>query len=239
MAASPRWSARSAAPAMAATRRLQLAAEEGGTTALMLRRWRKSGRAIRSAPPSAAVTRWRLACVPSARLPVAGGRPPPLARSPSPASAAASLIDWIVETPDAEARLALPARLCAPTGSGDRRGAQRGLIPPRGSRGRGTPCRCHRGGVRGREPCSARRGGPSTALRAVPLPGEAGEDTAALRAPGFRPGAALVVGRGRSARPPRVRRPGDGHRRAQRPPASLVAAACPRRARSASSPAWR
>ena len=69
--------------AMPATRRLQLAAEEGGTLALMLRRWRGSGEDP-LAVPSAAVTRWRLACAPSAPLPVAGDRPPPLAPRPRP-----------------------------------------------------------------------------------------------------------------------------------------------------------
>ena len=57
--------------AMAATRRLQLAAEEGGTMALMLRRWRRSGDDPLGLP-SAAVTRWRIACAPSAPLPVPG-----------------------------------------------------------------------------------------------------------------------------------------------------------------------
>ena len=92
---------------MPATRRLQLAAEEGGTPALMLRRWRGSGEDP-LAPPSAAVTRWRLACVPSSPLPVPGiGRPRwrlALARQRGGAP-----FDLIVETPDAEARLALPA----------------------------------------------------------------------------------------------------------------------------------
>lgn len=92
---------------MPATRRLQLAAEEGGTPALMLRRWRGGGEDPLS-PPSAAVTRWRLACAPSAPLPVAGiGRPRwrlALARQRGGAP-----FDLIVETPDAEARLALPA----------------------------------------------------------------------------------------------------------------------------------
>jgi protein ImuA len=90
---------------MPATRRLQLAAEEGGTPALMLRRWRGGGEDP-LAPPSAAVTRWRLACAPSAPLPVAGiGRPRwrlALARQRGGAP-----FDLIVETPDAEARLAL------------------------------------------------------------------------------------------------------------------------------------
>jgi protein ImuA len=93
---------------MPATRRLQLAAEEGGTPALMLRRWRKSGDDPLE-PPSAAVTRWRLACLPSSPLPVPGiGRPRwrlTLARQRGGAP-----FDLIVEIPDAEARLALPSQ---------------------------------------------------------------------------------------------------------------------------------
>jgi protein ImuA len=94
--------------AMPATRRLQLAAEEGGTLALLLRRWRGSGEDP-LAPPSAAVTRWRLACAPSSPLAVAGiGRPRwrlALARQRGGAP-----FDLLVETPDAEARLALPSQ---------------------------------------------------------------------------------------------------------------------------------
>jgi protein ImuA len=93
--------------AMAATRRLQLAAEEGGTAALMLRRWRKAD-ADPLAPPSAAVTRWRLACAPSAPLPFPGiGRARwrvELARQRGGAPHS-----WLLEAPDAEARLALSA----------------------------------------------------------------------------------------------------------------------------------
>ena len=92
---------------MPATRRLQLAAEEGGTPALMLRRWRGGGEDPLS-PTSAAVTRWRLACVPSSPLPVAGiGRPRwrvILARQRGGAP-----FDLIMESPDAEGRLALSA----------------------------------------------------------------------------------------------------------------------------------
>lgn len=97
---------------MASARRLQLAAEDKGTTALLLRRWRKTG-SDPLAAPSSAVTRWQIGCVPSAPLPFEGlgracwrvalarqrGGPPHV---------------WILETPDAEARLALFAR------SGDR-----------------------------------------------------------------------------------------------------------------------
>jgi protein ImuA len=92
---------------MTATRRLQLAAEEGGTMALMLRRWRRSGEDPLDAP-SAAVTRWRIACAPSAPLPVAGvGRPRwrlALARQRG-----GEPHHWTMEGPDHEGRLAHPA----------------------------------------------------------------------------------------------------------------------------------
>jgi len=93
--------------AMASTRRLQLAAEEGGTTALMLKRWRRSAEDSLAAP-SAAVTRWRIACVPSGQLPADGvGRPRwriELARQRG-----GSPFHLIMEGNDAEGRLALPA----------------------------------------------------------------------------------------------------------------------------------
>ncbi|HEY5711049.1 MAG TPA: protein ImuA [Allosphingosinicella sp.] len=97
---------------MASTRRLQLCAEESGTATLMLRRWRKAD-CDPLLIPSAAVTRWRIGCAPSSALPFAGlGRARwrvALARQRGgPAH------DWLLEAPDAEARLALPAR------SGDR-----------------------------------------------------------------------------------------------------------------------
>lgn len=94
--------------AMASTRRLQLAAEEGGTTALMLKRWRRSG-ADPLAATSAAFTRWRLACAPSAPLAVPGlGRPRwtvALVRQRG-----GEPFELLLEAPDEEARLALPAR---------------------------------------------------------------------------------------------------------------------------------
>jgi protein ImuA len=62
--------------AAVASRRLQLAAERSGITAFLLRRWRDGGQATRERVlPNAAVTRWRIAAVPSS--------PPPI---PSPAS---------------------------------------------------------------------------------------------------------------------------------------------------------
>ena len=89
---------------MAATRRLQLAAEEGGATALMLKRWRKTDPL---GLPSAAVTRWRIACAPSGKLPAAGvGRPRwqvELARQRG-----GEAFHLIMEGTDETGRLALP-----------------------------------------------------------------------------------------------------------------------------------
>jgi protein ImuA len=108
---------------MAATRRLQLAAEEGGTMALMLKRWRRSGEDP-LALPSAAVTRWRLAPVPSAPLAVPGvGRARwrlELARQRG-----GEPFTLNVEAPDEEARLALfaGARHRASAQDGARRAA--------------------------------------------------------------------------------------------------------------------
>src|SRR3984893_16832841 len=51
---------------MVASRRLQLAAERSGITAFLMRRWRDGGQAARErALPNAAVTRWRIAALPS------------------------------------------------------------------------------------------------------------------------------------------------------------------------------
>jgi protein ImuA len=92
---------------MTATRRLQLAAEEGGTAALLLRGWRKA-EADPLAAPSAACTRWRIGCAPSEPLPFPGiGRARwrvELARQRG-----GPPHHWLLEVPDAEARLALPA----------------------------------------------------------------------------------------------------------------------------------
>lgn len=92
---------------MTATRRLQLAAEEGGSTALLLRRWRRAGQDPLAAP-SVAVTRWQIGCAPSAALPVAGvGRPRwhvALVRQRG-----GEPHRWTLEGCDAQGRLALPA----------------------------------------------------------------------------------------------------------------------------------
>jgi protein ImuA len=93
--------------AMASTRRLQLAAEEGGVTALMLKRWRRNGEDPLGLP-SSAMTRWRIACAPSSPLPVAGiGRA--RWRVELVRQRGGEPFTWILEGSDAEGRLALPA----------------------------------------------------------------------------------------------------------------------------------
>ena len=99
---------------MAATRRLQLAAEEGGTPAFLLRRWRRLG-ADPLAVPSAAFTRWRIGCAPSASLPFGIGPFEGIGR----ARWQVVLVrqrggpphQWLLEAPDGEACFALPAAL--------------------------------------------------------------------------------------------------------------------------------
>jgi len=57
-----------ARPTMTASRRLRLAAESGGTPALILRR----GPVVASDPPTSATTRWRISVLPSAPRPAPG-----------------------------------------------------------------------------------------------------------------------------------------------------------------------
>ena len=77
---------------MVASRRLQLAAERSGITAFLLRRWRDGGQAARErALPNAAVTRWRIAALPSRPMRGrAGGRASAVAGRAACAAAAAS-----------------------------------------------------------------------------------------------------------------------------------------------------
>jgi protein ImuA len=99
---------------LTASRRLQLAAESSGAIAFVLRRARRTG-AIDLGEPTAAVTRWRVACLPS---------PPPLPHAPeTPGLGRArwrlDLLrvrggephSWIVEACDAQGRLRLAADL--------------------------------------------------------------------------------------------------------------------------------
>lgn len=95
---------------MTASRRLQLAAEEGGTLGLVLRRWRRPAEAADFGQPTAARTRWRVSALPSAPLLVPGmGRARwlvELVRARAGGSA-----DVVVEACDEAGRLALPAPL--------------------------------------------------------------------------------------------------------------------------------
>lgn len=87
------------------TRRLQLAAEEGGTMALMLRRWRKGDPLTE---PSTAVTRWRVGSTPSEPVSVPG-----IGRARWSVECArqrgGDAFSLILESCDAQGRLALPA----------------------------------------------------------------------------------------------------------------------------------
>ena len=110
---------------MAATRRLQLAAEESGTPALLLRRWRRTA-VDPLAAPSAAVTRWRIGVAPSAPLPFGidpfEGIGRPCWRVALVRQRGGPSFEWLLEAPDAEARFAL----FAPSGDReDRRSGER------------------------------------------------------------------------------------------------------------------
>ncbi|HMD63883.1 MAG TPA: damage-inducible protein [Stellaceae bacterium] len=95
-----------------ASRRLQLAAERSGITAFLLRRWRDGGQAARErALPNAAVTRWRIAALPSQppRGEPGGGSPRwrvelLRCRGGEPAC-------WEMEVPDATDHVSLAAAL--------------------------------------------------------------------------------------------------------------------------------
>jgi protein ImuA len=103
------------------TRRLQLAAEEGGTMALLLHRWRKGDPL---AEPSSALTRWRIGSAPSASLPVPGvGRSRwqvELARQRGGPG-----FSFLLEACDAQGRLALPALPSHRPDQADRTGERR------------------------------------------------------------------------------------------------------------------
>ncbi|ACL60001.1 ImuA family protein [Methylobacterium nodulans] len=106
---------------LTASRRLQLAAERGGSLALVIRRWREGAGA--GAEPSAAATRWCVAAAPS-----------PASSVPGLSRACWSLAllrargaeprTWLVEAPDAQGRLRLPADLAdRPPAAQERRAA--------------------------------------------------------------------------------------------------------------------
>src|SRR3954452_15462086 len=95
---------------MAATRRLQLAAEEGGVMALLLKRRRRPGEEPLGLP-SAAVTRWRIAAAPSSPplLAPAAGTGRPRWRLVLARQRGGEPCQWITEAADETGRLALPA----------------------------------------------------------------------------------------------------------------------------------
>ena len=93
---------------LTASRRLQLAAEESGMPALIVRRWRNDAERASGVEATAAVTRWRVSAAPSRPLPVPGvGRERWLlelirCKGAEPRS-------WLLESCDAKGRLALPS----------------------------------------------------------------------------------------------------------------------------------
>jgi protein ImuA len=95
---------------MAASRRLQLAAEASGTLAIAIRRWRRSAEAYDFGQPTASATRWRISALPSAALPVPGiGRPRWLVELIR--ARAGGCAEFMVEACDETGRLAVPADL--------------------------------------------------------------------------------------------------------------------------------
>lgn len=95
---------------MAASRRLQLAAEGSGTIGLAVRRWRRPAEAAGFGQPTAAVTRWRVSALPSRPLPVPGvGRARWLVELVRCRGGEAA--DFIVEACDGTGRLAVPSQV--------------------------------------------------------------------------------------------------------------------------------
>ena len=98
--------------AAVASRRLQLAAERSGITAFLLRRWRDGGQAARERNlPNAAVTRWRIAALPSQPLPGEPGVGRPRWRVELLRCRGGEPACWEVEEADATAHVSLAAAL--------------------------------------------------------------------------------------------------------------------------------
>jgi protein ImuA len=97
-----------------ASRRLQLAAERSGITALALRRWRNGGQAARERNlPNAAATRWRIAALPSQPIPILG-----FAKGFSP------LVPFVIRHPRAKTERSDTQSNCAPP-----KAVMPGLVP--------------------------------------------------------------------------------------------------------------
>jgi protein ImuA len=98
--------------AAVASRRLQLAAERFGITAFLLRRWRDGGKAARERNlPNAAVTRWRIAALPSQPLPGEPGVGRPRWRVELLRCRGGEPVSWEVEEVDATGHVSLAAAL--------------------------------------------------------------------------------------------------------------------------------
>ncbi|MFI4949170.1 MAG: ImuA family protein [Alphaproteobacteria bacterium] len=118
---------------MVAGRRLQLAAERSGVTALLLRRWRNGAEAASERErPSAAVTRWRIAAIPSLPGPELNNEPGigtprwrvELLRC---RGAEAAQVTWDVEVADASGLVSVPAGLADRPAAPRRLAAKPGL----------------------------------------------------------------------------------------------------------------
>lgn len=97
---------------MVAGRRLQLAAERSGVTALILRRWRNAAEAaVERDRPSAAVTRWRVAALPSADIAEEPGIGRPRWRVALLRVRGGAPGIWDVEEADASGHVSLSAEL--------------------------------------------------------------------------------------------------------------------------------
>ena len=98
--------------AAVASRRLQLAAERSGITAFLLRRWRNGGQAAHErALPNAAVTRWRIAALPSKSLPGEPGVGRPRWRVELLRCRGGEPASWEMEEADATGHVSLAAAL--------------------------------------------------------------------------------------------------------------------------------
>lgn len=106
---------------MVASRRMQIAAEHSGVTAIILRRWRSPVvAAAEFGQPTAAVTRWRISALPSAPLPAPGiGRMRWRVELVRCRGGKTGI--WEMEGCDEEGRLGLPAHLA--DGSDSRQGS--------------------------------------------------------------------------------------------------------------------